>query len=158
MRDCGKDRSVVAESTVPTVLYSVWGELGWICVPSRLLHLERKPEEMREPQWWNLCVVHTRSQQLREGVTVYWPETECPIWGNCRWCYFGNRSLEMGPGMPGWLSRLSIWLLVLVRVIISQFVGSSPVLGSALTVWSLLGILSLLPLPLHPTLSLSQNK
>ena len=43
--------------------------------------------------------------------------------------------------------------------LISQFMGSSAVLGSVLTAPSLLGILSLpLSLPLSQSLSLSQNK
>ena len=62
-------------------------------------------------------------------------------------------------GVPGWLSQLSIQLLIEAQVMISQFVESSPVLGSALAEWSLLGILSpslsALP-PLMPFLS--QNK
>ena len=41
--------------------------------------------------------------------------------------------------MPGWLSQLSVWLLTLVQVMISQFMNSSPTLGSALTVQSPLG-------------------
>ena len=41
--------------------------------------------------------------------------------------------------VPGWLSRLSIRLLILAQVMISQFVSLSPVLGSALTPWSCLG-------------------
>ena len=56
---------------------------------------------------------------------------------------------------PEWFSWLSIQLLVSAQVMISWFVGSSPTLGSALVVQSLLGILSLsLPLLLL-TLSLS---
>ena len=46
-------------------------------------------------------------------------------------------------GTPGWLSRLSDQLLTPAQVMISRFVGSSPASGSALTVWSLLLILSL---------------
>ena len=46
-------------------------------------------------------------------------------------------------GAPGWLSRLSIQLLlILAQIMISQFMGFSPVSSSVLTVWSLLGILS----------------
>ena len=69
--------------------------------------------------------------------------------------------------MPGWLSWLSVRLLILAQVMISRFVSLSPRLGSALTVWNLLGILSLslslsLPLPcslmLSPSLSLQINK
>ena len=47
-----------------------------------------------------------------------------------------------GTGAPEWLSWLSIWLLVAAQVMVSQFVGLSPTLGSVLAVWSLLGILS----------------
>ena len=46
-------------------------------------------------------------------------------------------------GAPGGLGRVSVRLLISAQVTISRFVGSSPVLGSARTVWSLLGILSL---------------
>ena len=63
-------------------------------------------------------------------------------------------------GAPGWLSWLNIRLLVLAQVMISVFVGSSPVSGSVLTVRNLLGILSpslcLCPSPaLSVSLSLS---
>ena len=37
-------------------------------------------------------------------------------------------------GAPGWLHRLSIQLLILAQVMISQFVGLSPLLGSRWTV------------------------
>ena len=47
------------------------------------------------------------------------------------------------PGVPGWLSRLNIRLLILAQVIISQFMKSSPASGSVLTVQSLIGILCL---------------
>ena len=60
------------------------------------------------------------------------------------------------PGTPGGHSRLSIQLLVLAQVTISQSVSSSPASGSAGTAYSLLGILSpSLSLLLH---SVSQNK
>ena len=48
-------------------------------------------------------------------------------------------------GVPGWLSRLTVRILVSAQVMISWFVGPSPVLGSTLPVRSLLGILSLCP-------------
>ena len=57
------------------------------------------------------------------------------------------------------LSWLSIWLLVLAQGMISQFVSSSPTLGTMLTAQSLPGILSLplsLPLPCLLCLSLSK--
>ena len=56
--------------------------------------------------------------------------------------------------VPGWLIQLGIQVLISAQVRISWFVGSSPVLGSALTVQSLLGILSLSLWP-SPALSLS---
>ena len=49
--------------------------------------------------------------------------------------------------MPGCFSWLSVWLLILAQVMISQFVESSSESGSALRVRSLLGILSPLPVP-----------
>ena len=64
-------------------------------------------------------------------------------------------------GVPGGLSQLSVRLLVSAQVAISQFVGLSPASGSMLTVWNLLGILSL-PFSLCPSpacsLSLKINK
>ena len=59
----------------------------------------------------------------------------------------------MGSGAPGWLSQLSLQLLILAQVMISQFMGSSPASGSVLMVWSLLGILCL-SLSLSASLSL----
>ena len=58
-------------------------------------------------------------------------------------------------GVRAWLSCLSVWLLILAQVMISWFMNLSPVSGSELTEWSLLGILSLhlsLSLCLSPTL------
>ena len=61
--------------------------------------------------------------------------------------------------VPGWLSQLSIRLLISAQVMISLFVGSSPTSGSVLTVQSLCGIDSPFPLSLSPPHSLSkQNK
>ena len=48
---------------------------------------------------------------------------------------------------PGWLSRVSVLVLVSVQVVISWSVSSSPALGSALMGWSLFGILC--PSPAH---------
>ena len=68
-------------------------------------------------------------------------------------------------GAPGWLSWLSVRLLISAQVRISWFMGWSPVSGSVLTVQSPLGILSLPLSLLFPcvhghvhTLSLSINK
>ena len=56
---------------------------------------------------------------------------------NAKWC-FRIKII----GAPGWLSQLSVQLLILAQVTISWFVSSSPTLASALTVQSPLGILS----------------
>ena len=53
------------------------------------------------------------------------------------WCREGSLA-----GAPGAVSRLSNRLLVLAQVVISCFVSSGPKPGSALTVRSLLGVLS----------------
>ena len=44
--------------------------------------------------------------------------------------------------LPGWLSWLNVWLLILAQVMILRFMRVSCTLGPALTVQSLLGILS----------------
>ena len=54
-------------------------------------------------------------------------------------------TVKIGIGFPGWLSQLNVWLLISAQVMISQFMGLSPMCGSVLTTWSLLRILSLLP-------------
>ena len=62
---------------------------------------------------------------------------------------------------PDWLSWLGVWLLISAQVMISQFVGLSPVSGSVLTAQSLPGILSLslslsAPLPLFLSKKISK--
>ena len=66
-------------------------------------------------------------------------------------------------GVPGWLSWLSVQLLISAQVTVSWFVGLSPALGSALTTRNLLGFsfssLSLCPFPAHAlSLPLKINK
>ena len=61
-------------------------------------------------------------------------------------------------GAAGWLSRLSVQLLVSAQAVISRSMGSSPASSSALTVWRLLGILPLLSLCSSPSRSTSQEK
>ena len=67
-------------------------------------------------------------------------------------CLFFKIKFKRQLGVPGWLSRLSIRLLILAQVMISRFGSSSPTSASVLVVQSLLGILSL-PLCLSPCLS-----
>ena len=72
--------------------------------------------------------------------------------------YYIKTMLELVEEVPGWLSRLSIQLLILlISAQVSQFMGSSPVLGSALAAQSLLGIL-FPSLSAPPRFMLSQNK
>ena len=62
--------------------------------------------------------------------------------------------------MPGWLSRLSIGLLISAQVMISRFVSSSPALGSLLSAQSLLQTLCppvSAPLPLTHSLKNKQK-
>ena len=68
--------------------------------------------------------------------------------------------LNLSHGGAGWLSQIRVQLLISVQVMISQFAVSRPAWGSALTAWSLLGILPLpsAPLPLALPLSLEINK
>ena len=63
-------------------------------------------------------------------------------------------------GARGWLNQLSVQFLISAQVMISWFVSSSPALGSVLTAWSLLGILSpsLSALPYSLCLFLKINK
>ena len=61
-------------------------------------------------------------------------------------------------GVPAWLSQLSVGLMILAQVMISQFMGLSPS-GSVVTVQGLLGILFLCPSPACThTLSQKINK
>ena len=85
-----------------------------------------------------------------------WPET-CEKMLHIHSC----REMQIkstSAGAPVWLSQLSIQLLLSAQVMNLQFVSSSPASGSVLTVWSLLGSLSLplyLPIPHLISLSLS---
>ena len=61
-------------------------------------------------------------------------------------------------GVLGWLIQLSVQLLISAQGMVLRFVRTRPVLVSALTVWSLLGIFSpplSLPLPCSHELALS---
>ena len=60
-------------------------------------------------------------------------------------------------GVPGWLSRLSIWILISVQVMISWLSRSSPASRSTLSLLGVLSLLSLL-LPCLCARALSQNK
>ena len=50
---------------------------------------------------------------------------------------------EKMTGAHRWLIQLNVGPLIMAQVMISQFLGSSPVLGSMGIVWSLLEIVSL---------------
>ena len=56
---------------------------------------------------------------------------------------FGKCVVEkIKPGVPGWLSWLSVRLLISAQVVTSRFGSSTPASGSVLAAWSLFGILS----------------
>ena len=81
---------------------------------------------------------------------VFRPQCVCLSYPPCTTS--GGFLFENGIGRaPGRLRRLSVPLLILARVMISRFVGSSPMSGSVLTVQSLLGSLSF-PLSAPPLL------
>ena len=65
--------------------------------------------------------------------------------------------LRKHPRAPGWLSQVSVPLLISAQVTVFRFVRSSPTSGSALTAQSLPGILSL-SLPLPRLLSVSDRR
>ena len=72
--------------------------------------------------------------------------------------FLGNTKTPWVSQAPGWPSGLSIWLLILAQVMISQLVSSSPASSSVLIAWSLLGIHSL-PLSAPPcSCSIKINK
>ena len=67
------------------------------------------------------------------------------MFGICTWEI--KKDTMGGRGaLPGWLTRSSDRLSISAQVMISQFMRPSPTSGSALTDWSLLGILSPPPL------------
>ena len=77
---------------------------------------------------------------------------ESPLGTRVKWRMVASGHREANErGEPGWLSLLSVHLLILAQVIISKFMRLSPASGSVLTAWSLLGTFS-------PTRALSANK
>ena len=112
------------------------------CIHSLLYHIDKQPNlPFHSHQWlWESsltppCLTLTLNQPVNSTFKIY------------------------VIGAPGWLSQLSFQLLVLAQIMISQFVGASPMLGSVLTAWTLLGILS--PSPSAPpplVLALSKSK
>ena len=122
-------------------------------------HLDRSTERQRDKKYSVICELACAvlSLSLSHIHTVVFCEPfENKIYlSRGPWPF----QLKYYSGAPGWLSRLSIWLLVSTQVLISQFVSSSPMSSSALTVWSLFGILSPPPLPLSRVCTLSlKNK
>ena len=97
------------------------------------------------------CLKTERTHILFEWV---WHSDECVWTPKCVWHVSVSNIpkymcvwhlyvfIKLKSGVPGWLSQLSLRILISAQVMISQFVSSSPT--SALTVQSLLGILCLL--------------
>ena len=97
--------------------------------------------------WVMSTHIHAQKVNTHKGVGVYYLQCfhfltiyHLQFLAPCS-CYDHHKEILLG--VPGWLSQLSIRLLISAQVMISRFVGSSPTLGSALTVWSPLGTLSL---------------
>ena len=65
-----------------------------------------------------------------------------PVFGTVPWLICIT-AIQKWSGAPGWLSQLSVWLLVLTQNMISHFVSSSPTLGPRLSAWILSLSLSL---------------
>ena len=82
---------------------------------------------------WTLVKLNNLLEGLCKWITYY---------RNSKIAYQGLWHTKHKTGAPGWLRRLSIWLLILAQVMISWFVSSSPASGSVLPVQRLLGILS----------------
>ena len=74
-----------------------------------------------------------------------------------RFCTFRHEDIFKKYPWGAWVAR-SVKRWALAQVMISRFVSASPAPGSAPTVWSLLGSLSLHPPPLLCSLSLSLSK
>ena len=126
------------------------------------------PEEKSNPkgvEWlWHSIVIRMYLSLIAKSVRNYTQEASLGALQNLT---AGSGPVSITPvfllfknndivGVPGWFSWLSIGLLVSAQVMMSQLVSSSPVSGSVLTVQSLLGILSLLSLPLRCCLCLSK--
>ena len=119
-------------------------EVGFLTHPAHSLCLHAEPHLLLSQERWffdnkGWCFVESLPPIKLLIYTSFWttqpPTTFTKLWtrGTC-------------------VAQLSIWLLISAQVMISRFVRLSPTSGSALTVWSLLGILSLplsLPSPVH---------
>ena len=103
------------------------------------------------PEHWGTVQKGKRNREEREGPCHTQLTIQCQT----------QTLVKKVHGAPGWLSWLSIRLLLSAQGMISWFMRSSPTSGSMLAAWSLLGTLSLSPSPSHPLshcLCLSENK
>ena len=109
---------------VPHLGVQWWGKQACWTLPS--WNLVQESERQNEYPGGD-C--NWRVQLLKKGQQLYFSSWMFP----CRNAWWGA---------AGWLSQLSVQFLILAQVIISQFVWSSPALGSPPTTQSLLGISS----------------
>ena len=108
---------------------------------------------------WGICdTVAAATSQPSHGHGRVAPTKEAGSWGGgrgeqegshltvCGHAYCAGRQTALSEksirsGVPGWLSRLSVRLLVSAQVVISWFVSSNPTSGSLLSAQSPLQIL-----------------
>ena len=116
----------------------------------------RKDGKAVGPKWGELLATHSAPSIYTHPALIFHVLGSCTEL--CKFLFFTSLKI----GAPVCLSWLSVWLLVSAQVMISHFLSSSPTLGTALTEWTLLGILSLSPFlsapPCWRCLYLSQNK
>ena len=108
--------------------------LGWVCNENE--DPDASTSATSSPDCWN----HRFHVAVKAGR---WSSL-CAVG---RWSFREKTDLtftkKMTRGAPGWPSQLSVQLSISAQVTISYFLGWVPKMGSALTAWSLLGILSL---------------
>ena len=121
-------------------------DLGWPPISVCMWEITWKKNQQKAG--WEIRVAHP-------GLGV----VRVPTPGQGKYCNMQGIERVLRKCFGGtWLAQsVSLRLIVLVQVMISRLMSSSPASGFVLRVWSLLGILSL-PLPLSVSLSLKINE
>ena len=147
-------------------MWSTISHAGWAAAPARPVTQLFKVQQRLwgEDEWrWSWHFPETHLIQVGCDKTNKNTTTCNEPTHSYRWMFksitMAVKNFSLPQGAPGWLSQLSIQLLVSAQVMISWIVGLSPESGSVLTAWSLPGILCLpLSLPLPHSCSLSLSK
>ena len=126
-------------------------------------HKRAKCRSAPSPGWWGHKGHKMRLRQTL-GPLQFWVRSPSITRGHSVPKVNGHNRQAVGLGAAGGAQAVKGPLQISAQVTISWFVGSSPVSGSVLTAWNLLGILSLslslslsLALATH-NFSPSQNK